>query len=137
MKTLTHRDGTSPDWRDSSTVFVFGSNSTGEHMGGAARAAYDWFGAEWGKVEGYTGNAYAIATISLDKMRPVARLEPQIHRFLEFVDANPDTTFFLTRIGCGIAGFKDEEIAPLFGPELRPNIDYPEEWVEIIEEYYA
>lgn len=133
MTITTHEDGTSPDWRDPNVVFVFGSNTNGAHRGGAARAAYEWFGAEWGKVEGPSGQTYAISTISYDPEIPEQEIEPQIVRFLHYVDANPDKQFFLTRIGCGIAGYDDEDIAPLFA-EIRENISYPEIWAEIIEE---
>lgn len=137
MTIRTHKDGSMPDWQDPDNIFVFGSNAEGYHAGGAARAAYDYFGAEWGKPTGLQGQSYAIATMSYNKGVPAPLLEPQVFRFLryaeEMLETNPEVTFYVTRIGCGIAGLKDEEIAPLFWPAL-PNVSYPPQWVEIFEE---
>jgi len=90
-------------------VFVFGSNAAGHHGAGAARAAFESFGAEWGVGVGPTGRSYAIDTMSgFDTM-----LE-QIVDFLDYARAHPDTTFLVTPIGTGIAGHKVEDVAPLF-----------------------
>lgn len=110
-------------------VFVFGSNLRGQHHGGAARMAYQRFGAEWGVGIGPTGKCYAIPTMH----GGVRDIEPYVNDFVEYVKCHPDNRFLVTRIGCGIAGFKDEEIAPLF-KELRntPNVCLPKEWFFIV-----
>ena len=106
-------------------VFVFGSNLAGHHHGGAARMAHECFGAEWGVGVGPTGQCYAIPTMQggIDTIRPY------VDEFIEFAKAHQELTFLVTRIGCGIAGFTDEEISPLF-EEARDveNIVLPEGW---------
>lgn len=106
-------------------VFVFGSNLKGHHRGGAARMAYERFGAEWGVGVGPTGRCYAIPT----NFESVDRIKPYVDDFIEYVKNHPDNRFLMTRIGCGIAGFTDDEIAPLF-KDLKdtPNFCYPKEW---------
>ncbi|UIN30096.1 hypothetical protein [Microbacterium binotii] len=107
-------------------VFVFGSNAAGEHGAGAARAAFESFGAEWGVGVGPTGRSYAIDTMSgYDTM-----LE-QIVDFLDYAYAHPDTTFLVTPIGTGIAGHRVENVAPLFqaAPE---NVVLPQVFVDAL-----
>lgn len=100
-------------------IFVFGSNLAGRHGGGAARAANIKFGAEWGVGVGITGQSYAIPTMQ----GGVETIKPYVDEFIRFAQANPGLKFLVTRIGCGIAGFKDEEIAPLFDKAMQvPNI---------------
>lgn len=91
-------------------IFVFGSNLEGRHGGGAARKAYEKFGAVWGIGVGLQGNSYAIPTMQ----GGVETIKPYVDEFINFAKANPELTFYVTRIGCGIAGFSDAEIAPLF-----------------------
>ena len=90
-------------------VFVFGSNANGAHGAGAARTAYEKFGAVWGEGHGLHGQSYAI-----DTMSGMAVLQDEVRGFLEFSRGNPDLTFLVTKVGCGIAGYTPEEIAPLF-----------------------
>lgn len=90
-------------------IFVFGSNAKGMHMGGAARIAYDKFGAEWGNGEGLQGHSYALPT-----MEGTENTRAAIKRFTEFAYDHPDLTFFVTAVGCGIAGYTPEDIAPIF-----------------------
>lgn len=105
-------------------IFVFGSNLEGLHMGGAARIAYEKFGAIWGQGVGLQGKSYAIPTMH----GPVSSIKPYVDEFLEFARLHPLNRFLLTRIGCGIAGFKDTEIAPLFVDALNiPNISLPKD----------
>lgn len=104
-------------------VFVFGSNLGGQHHGGAARAAFERFGAVWGQGVGMAGQSYAIPTMH----GPVDSIRPYVNDFLAFARSRPDLTFYVTRIGCGIAGFRDEEIAPLFREAYNlPNVVLPE-----------
>lgn len=98
------------DTLEKDEIFVFGSNLAGHHGGGAARAAHLKFGAEWGIGVGLTGQTYAIPTMQ----GGVDTIRPYVTQFIEYAKNSPDMKFLVTRIGCGIAGFKDEEIAPLF-----------------------
>ncbi|MBO7570522.1 MAG: hypothetical protein J6T48_00030 [Bacteroidales bacterium] len=91
-------------------IFVFGSNLAGMHGGGAARMAMDKFGAVWGQGVGLQGQSYAIPTMH----GGVETIKPYVDEFIEFAKQHPEYKFLVTRIGCGIAGFADEEIAPLF-----------------------
>ena len=110
-------------------IFVFGSNLAGQHKGGAAKAAHLKFGAEWGVGVGLTGQAYAIPTMQ----GGVETIKPYVDEFIEFAKAHTDLKFLVTRIGCGIAGFKDEEIAPLFKKAMFVhNIFLPKEFYDIL-----
>ena len=110
-------------------IFVFGSNLAGQHMGGAAKAANKKFGAVWGVGVGLTGQTYAIPTMQ----GGVETIKPYVDQFIEFAKENPRYKFLVTRIGCGIAGFRDEEIAPLFREALDvENIYLPKPFLEIL-----
>ena len=104
-------------------VFVFGSNLAGMHGGGAAYAAFKKFGAIWGRGVGLQGQSYAIPTMQ----GGVETIKPYVDDFIDFARSRPDLFFYVTRIGCGIAGFADAEIAPLFATARAiPNICLPE-----------
>ena len=110
-------------------IFVFGSNLAGAHAGGAARLAYQKFGAIMGQGIGLQGNSYAIPTMQ----GGVVTIQPFVDEFIEFAKNHPELTFYVTKIGCGIAGFKEEEIAPLFKNAIGiPNIRLPKDFVNII-----
>lgn len=112
-------------------IFVFGSNLEGRHVGGAARIAYDKFGAIWGQGIGLQGKSYAIPTMH----GPISTIKPYVDEFIEFAKMYSSYCFLLTRIGCGIAGFRDEEVAPLFIEALNvQNIYLPKVWISIINE---
>jgi len=107
-------------------IFVFGSNLAGHHGGGAARLAYNRFGAIWGQGVGLQGQSYAIPTMQ----GGVETIKPYVDEFIRFAEQHPEYKFLVTRIGCGIAGFMDEEIAPLFARALKvENIILPKEFV--------
>lgn len=107
-------------------IFVFGSNLAGRHGGGAARLAYNRFGAIWGQGVGLQGQSYAIPTMQ----GGVETIKPYVDEFIRFAEQHPEYKFLVTRIGCGIAGFMDEEIAPLFAQALKvENIILPKEFV--------
>lgn len=111
-------------------IFVFGSNLAGAHGGGAARVAFRQFGAVWGKGVGLQGKTYAIPTMQ----GGVETIRPYVDEFIQFAKEHKELTFLVTRIGCGIAGFKDEEIAPLFKEaESIDNILLPQKFVECIQ----
>ena len=106
-------------------IFVFGSNLKGLHGGGAAYTAYRKFGAIMGQGVGLQGQSYAIPTMQ----GGVDTIRPYVDEFIAFAEAHPELTFLVTRIGCGIAGFTDEEIAPLFRQaHTVDNIVLPEDW---------
>lgn len=110
-------------------IFVFGSNLAGHHMGGAARTAMQRFGAEWGKGEGMQGRSYAIPTMQ----GGVETIRPYVDRFLDLAEEWDQNTFLVTRIGCGIAGFTTEDIAPLFDRALDLyNVVLPKDFFDII-----
>lgn len=111
-------------------IFVFGSNLQGRHSGGAARVAYDKFGAVWGQGVGLQGQSYAIPTMQ----GGVETIKPYVDRFIDLAREWDQNTFYVTRIGCGIAGFTDEEIAPLFDKAYDLyNIRLPKSFADIIE----
>lgn len=90
-------------------IFVFGSNIHGSHGGGAARYAMQRFGAVWGQGEGLQGRSYAIPT-----MEGLQSMTEAVGRFIHFATSHPELHFLVTRIGCGIAGYRDRDVAPLF-----------------------
>ncbi len=98
-----------------SEVFVFGSNAAGNHYGGAARLAFERFGAVWGVGEGLRGNSYAIPTLNGDMtVVRATSLCYSLKEFLRVVECNPGYTFLLTKIGCGIAGWGVKTVARIF-----------------------
>lgn len=118
------------DMLEEHEIFVFGSNLAGRHGGGAARVANMKFGAEWGVGVGITGQSYAIPTMQ----GGVETIKPYVDEFIRFAQTNPELKFLVTRIGCGIAGFRDEEIAPLFDKAMQvSNIYLPETFFTILQ----
>ena len=110
-------------------VFVFGSNLAGFHGGGAARVARNKFGAVMGQGVGLQGQSYAIPTMQ----GGVETIKPYVDEFIDFAKGRPDLKFYVTRIGCGIAGFRDEDIAPLFVSAVGvPNIILPKSFAELL-----
>ena len=100
------------------------------HGGGAARIAYEKFGAKWGEGIGMTGRCYAIPTMQ----GGVETIKPYVDDFIRFAKEHPGLTFLVTRIGCGIAGFRDEQIAPLFADAINvENIILPMSFVKCLE----
>ena len=106
-------------------IFVFGSNLKGMHGGGAAYIAYRKFGAIMGQGVGLQGQSYGIPTMQ----GGVETIRPYVDEFIQFAKERQDLTFLVTRIGCGIAGFTDEEISPLFAKAHDvENIVLPPGW---------
>ena len=106
-------------------IFVFGSNLKGMHGGGAAYIAYRKFGAIMGQGVGLQGQSYAIPTMQ----GGVDTIRPYVDEFIAFAKQHTELTFLVTRIGCGIAGFTDEEISPLFkAAHGVENIVLPPNW---------
>lgn len=112
----------------STRIFVFGSNRAGRHGAGAALHARTNYGAVYGVGEGRTGRAYAIPTKSetLEAL-PLAAVEDHVLTFLDYAHDHPELTFQVTRIGCGLAGYRDEHIAPMFAG-APANCELPNEW---------
>ena len=107
-------------------IFVFGSNLEGMHGGGAALTAYKKFGAVWGQGTGLQGQSYAIPTMQ----GGTDAIKPYVDEFIDFARKHPDLRFLVTPIGCGIAGFKPSQIAPLFTEAKNlPNIYLPKEFL--------
>ena len=106
-------------------IFVFGSNLAGAHGGGAARVAYERFGAKWGVGVGPTGQCYAIPTMQ----GGVETIRPYVDDFIKYAEEHPELFFWVTRIGCGIAGFTDQQMAPLFSAAQHlSNVAFPPRW---------
>lgn len=109
-------------------IFIFGSNLAGEHAGGAAKIAHEKFGAEWGIGEGLSGQTYAYPTLERDyHKRGVRGLEAARDRLAATARALPEKTFLLTKVGCGIAGYDEDEIKALFS-DMPSNIVKPLGW---------
>lgn len=110
-------------------IFVFGSNLEGIHAGGAAKVAVEKFGAIMGQGVGIQGQSYAIPTMQ----GGIETIKPYVDDFIDLAYEWDQNTFYVTRIGCGIAGFKDEEIAPLFDRAYDLyNVRLPKSFADII-----
>lgn len=114
-------------------VFVFGSNLKGRHGAGAAKTAVDNFGAVYGFGDGFYGQTYAIPTKGLHmEVLPLSDIEDYIKCFIDFALENTDKKFYVTKIGCGYAGYTPKDIAPLFFDSFIPdNVILPKEFWEI------
>jgi len=96
-------------------IFVFGSNMNGKHAGGAAKFAVEKFGAIEGQSEGLQGQSYAVPTLGKDMEKlPLESISQSVDDLYSFADENADLIFVVTKIGCGIAGFSETEIADIF-----------------------
>ena len=111
-------------------IFVFGSNLSGIHGAGAARHAFTHHGAVMGQGMGLQGSSYALPTKGVKiSFMPLEDIGRHVAAFISFAQIRPDLTFRVTRVGCGLAGFKDTEIAPLFRGALGlSNIRLPKGW---------
>jgi hypothetical protein len=110
-------------------IFVFGSNLAGIHGAGAARLAFDRFGAVWGVGIGHQGRSYALPTKDKDiETLSLSEINDHVIDFLEYARNNPQFTFLVTKVGCGLAGWTVEDIAPCFGGETPANVVLPREF---------
>ena len=110
-------------------VLVLGSNLRGWHQGGATKHAQRYFGAIWGQGVGLQGQSYAIPTMQ----GGVDTIKPYVDQFIDFAKEHTELFFYVTRIGCGIAGFRDRDIAPLFKEAMSiSNVCLPKSFAEII-----
>lgn len=129
-----HKDGTLPTKGE---IFVFGSNLAGIHGAGAAKVAHEKFGAKWGEgtsatVMSVLDGSYAIPTKDKNiETLPLREIEKYVNSFVTFTLMYPEYGYFVTRVGCGLAGYKDSQIAPMFkGAE---NCSFAEEWKPYLE----
>lgn len=110
-------------------IFVFGSNLEGQHGGGAALLAYRKWGAIWGQGVGLQGQTYGIPTMQ----GGVETIAPYVDEFIRFAQEHPKLIFLVTEIGCGIAGFRPKEIAPLFKEAVKvENIHLPQRFWDVL-----
>lgn len=120
-------------------VFVFGSNTQGAHGGGATRTAMNW-GAIYGQAYGLQGKTFAIPTVDYTKSgkMSVSEIKKYVDKFLNFTLEHKDKKFLVTEIGCGIAGFKIEEMAELFREALKDkydNVYLPQRFVDYLKNH--
>lgn len=114
-------------------IFVFGSNLAGRHGAGAARAALQLHGAVYGQGEGRQGNSYAIPTKDFNiETLPLTEIRRYIGTFVNYAADHPDESFNVTRVGCGLAGYCEDDISPLFAG-APVNCHLPEGWRAFIE----
>lgn len=120
-----HRDGTLPQQNE---VFVFGSNLAGRHGAGAAKVAHDRFGAIYGVGVGFQPNHHSYAIPTKDERLNIIGIDDirkHVHEFIQWT-LTDEYQFFVTRIGCGLAGYRDEQIAPMFRGAV--NCSFAQEW---------
>jgi hypothetical protein len=114
-------------------IFVFGSNLSGRHGKGAALHARERYGAVYGKGVGLQGRSYAIPTKDHAlRAIPLDQIAHYVRQFIEFANEHPEMTFQVTRVGCGLAGYSDKQMAPLFS-EAPENCQLPEEWEPLLQ----
>ena len=128
--------GFTPDYIDillSNQIFVFGSNTLGYHTGGASRVARKKFGAVWGQPEGLQGQSYAIPVDFGKGVRNDVDVKAAVERFISFAKDHTELFFLVTRIGCGTAGYHDDEMAQFFKEALNiRNISLPRSFVDAL-----
>ena len=117
-------------------IFVFGSNTQGAHGGGAAKMAMNW-GAIYGEAYGLQGKTFAIPTVDCTKSgnMSISTIKEYVDKFLAFSKEHKDKKFLVTEIGCGIAGFKIDEMAELFREALKDeydNVYLPQRFVDYL-----
>lgn len=128
IKHHTDKDIPSPN-----EIFVFGSNERGIHGAGSAYAAVTKYGAKRFIGRGISGMSYAIPTKDTNiKTRSLEDIKVDVNIFVDFVNSNKDINFFITRVGCGLAGYHDHQIAPMFkGINFHlGNCNFPKTWLD-------
>ena len=129
--------GYTPDYIDRllpNQIFVFGSNMLGYHTGGASGTARKGFGAVWGQAEGLQGQSYAIPVDFGKGIRKDTEVKESVERFINFAKENSSFFFFVTRIGCGLGGYSDDEMAQFFKNALEiKNICLPKSFVDALQ----
>lgn len=116
----------------SKVIFVFGSNLAGRHGLGAARYARAHYGAVYGEGNGRTGNAYAIPTKDENiQTLPLYKIKAYVDEFMDYARCHPDLRFFVTKVGCGLAGYRNKDIAPMFKGAPN-NCEFDQEWEQYV-----
>ena len=132
MRMIVKEDRVTPDFvqnLEGDEIFVFGSNRAGLHGGGAAAMAHMFFGAVWGQGVGLQGQSYAIPTME----GGVDYVGRYVDEFIVFAKEHPEFRFLVTEIGCGIAGFTPQEIAPLFRDAVSlNNVSLPRRFWDVL-----
>lgn len=128
---LFHKDGSLPV---NDEIFVFGSNLAGVHGAGAALEAKKQYGAKQGQGRGLWGKSYAIPSKDLKiKTLPINEIRGYVGDFISFAKVATNLKFFLTSIGCGLAGYTPADIAPLFR-DAPANCNFPETWEQYLKD---
>ncbi len=120
---------------DEDQIFVFGSNKAGLHGAGAAKTALRW-GAQRGIGYGRSGSTFAIPTKNerIQSME-IEDIKFYVSAFIAYARLRTDKVFLVTEIGCGLAGYKPEQIAPLFRAAANlDNVCLPERFWEVLNE---
>jgi hypothetical protein len=113
-------------------IFVFGSNLAGRHGAGSAKHAMLHHGARYGVGVGFCGTSYAIPTKDANlRVMPINAIKPHIDTFVEFARQNPSMTFEIVKVGCGLAGYTDSQVAPLF-KGLPSNCRVHPDWLQYL-----
>jgi hypothetical protein len=113
---------------EANNIFTFGSNLAGRHGAGAAKFAKEYCGAQYGNGFGLQGKSFAIPTKDeFLRVLPLNAIEQYVRQFLYFALQNPNLTFYVTRIGCGLSGYQDSQIAPMFADSPQ-NCILPDAW---------
>jgi len=111
-----------------SKVFVFGSNQAGNHGAGSAYEAVKHYGAKHGVGEGRRGDSYAIPTKDATlKILPLDKIKAKVEKFLNYAVVHETCEFHVVKIGCGLAGYKESDIAPMFKGASK-NVVLPPGW---------
>jgi hypothetical protein len=127
-----HKDGTLPP-KDEGWIFVFGSNESGRHGAGAAKEAVNRWGAEYGKGVGLHGHSYAIPTKDHKiQTLPLGWINLYVNDFLIHAEHNQNAAYWITRVGCGLAGLKDFDMAMMFRGAPK-NCNFPNDWARWVE----
>ena len=115
-------------------IFVFGSNLAGRHGAGSAKEALDWHGATYGVGVVPQGHAYAIPTKDENfNVLPLSTIGKYVLEFLLYARENKDCQFNVVEVGCGLAGYGPEDIAPLFVGKIPENVKLPKSFVKVLE----
>jgi hypothetical protein len=120
-------------------IYVFGSNLKGIHGSGTAREALLHWGAIFGQGKGLQGRSYALPTKETPyRSLSLAGIESEVLDFIDCAKANPDLTFYVTQVGCGLAGYTPNVIGPMFREATKlSNVDLPDEFIKEIEKNNA
>lgn len=109
-------------------IFVFGSNLAGRHGAGSAKEAVKNWGARYGRGVGHIGNSYAIPTKDRNlQTLPLEEIQEYVEHFIQHAGQYPEFEFHVVKIGCGLAGYKEEQIAPMFA-DAPDNVVLPDGW---------